>query len=116
VDKLFDKVCVVCNESVYATICALCLTDRTETWLEGKKLSMTREFRQQVRLFLDSLRKKSTMKCSMCRTETIATCHMCYLERIGGWLASKDKGMAVDFVKNFNADFSEKAFGRELYA
>jgi len=111
-----NNICVVCDEPVYSTICALCLTDGAESWLEKKKLSMTREFRQQVRLFLDSLRKKSTMRCSICRSDAISTCHMCYLERIGGWLASKDKGLAVDFVKNFNASFTEKAFGRELYA
>ncbi|MEK6808043.1 MAG: hypothetical protein AABX75_03360 [Nanoarchaeota archaeon] len=113
---MVDKICVVCNESVYATICALCLTDRTEAWLEGKKLSMTREFRQQVRLFLDSLKKRSTMRCSMCRTETIATCHMCYLENIGGWLARKDKGLAVDFVKGFNTGLISNSFKEEIYA
>ncbi len=111
-----SNICVVCDEPVYNTICALCLTDGVESWLDRKKLSMTRDFRRQVRTFLDSLKRKSTMKCAVCRTETVSTCHMCYLENIGGWLASKDKGLAVDFVKNFNANFTEKAFGRELYA
>jgi len=114
--NLANNACVVCDEPVYNTICALCLTDNVELWLERKKLSMTRDFRRQVRSFLDSLKRKSTMRCTSCRSEAIATCHMCFLENIGGWLASKDKTLAVDFVKNFNADFTGKAFGREVYA
>ena len=96
------NVCAVCNEPIYNPVCALCLTDQIESWIEKRKLSYVKEFRQEVRVFLDKVRRYNRLNCSVCRVETDkAVCPVCFTENIFAWLTRKDKSLATDLIKTF---------------
>ena len=97
-----ENICAVCNDLIYNRICALCLTDKIEGWLESKRLSLTRDFRAQVRQFLDSIRMKNKMFCVFCRIETeISVCPICFTDKVASWLGNKDRALSEDFAKAF---------------
>ena len=112
------NVCAVCNEPIYLPICALCLTDEIEAWLDKRKSSWLREYRLEVRNFLDKVRRYNRMNCMICRVETeTSVCPVCFTEKIFAWLARKDKVLAADFIKTFRYDL-ERSIGlkREMFA
>jgi len=109
------NVCAVCNEEIFLRICPLCMTDKIEFWLERKRISLVKDFRTEVRQFLDKVKRYNRMTCNVCRAETeTAVCQVCFTERIVAWLAKKDKALAADFVQNFRSDTPQNS--RELYA
>jgi len=108
------NVCAVCNEPIFLRTCPLCLTDKIESWLEREKLSLAKDFRTEVRQFLDKVKRYNTLRCDRCRIETeTAVCPMCFNQRIFAWLTKKDKALAADFVRAFKTDLQDT---KELYA
>ena len=98
-----ENICAVCNDPIYNRICALCLTDKIEGWLESKRLSLTRDFRVQVRQFLDSIKRRNKMFCVFCRIETeISVCPICFTDRVASWLGNKDRALSEDFARAFH--------------
>ena len=90
------------------------MTDKVELWLERKRISLVKDFRTEVRQFLDKAKHFNRMVCNICRAETeTAICPVCYTERIVAWLNRKDKALAADFVQNFNANMHTQ---KGLYA
>ena len=97
-----ENICAVCNDPIYNRICALCLTDKVESWLENKKLSLVKDFRNQVRQLLDAVKKRNRMFCVFCRIETeISICPICFTDKIAAWLNNKDISTAEEFSKQF---------------
>ena len=88
------------------------MTDKIEFWLERKKISLIKDFRTEVKQFLDKVNRYNKMTCNICRAETTAVCQVCFTERIVAWLNKRDKALAADFVQNFRSDMQQ----RELYA
>ncbi len=108
------NVCAVCDEEIFQRICPLCMTDKVELWLEKRKISLVKDFRTEVRQFLDKAKHFNRMTCNICRAETeTAICPVCYTERIVAWLNRKDKALAADFVQNFKLNMHTQ---KELYA
>jgi len=100
---LVRDVCAVCNEKIYLKICPLCLTDKIELWLERNKISLTKEFRFEVRQFLDRVKRYNKLTCNICRADTeAAVCPNCFNERICAWLVRKDKVLATEFMRNLS--------------
>ncbi len=97
-----ENICAVCDGPIYNRICALCLTDRIEGWLENKKLSLVKDFRNQVRQVLDSVKKRNKMFCVFCRIETeISVCPICFTDKVASWLGNKDRALSEEFSKAF---------------
>jgi len=108
--RLARNICAVCDEQIYKPVCALCLTDEVQAWLEKNKISLIKEFRLEIRLFLDRVRRYNRMTCQLCRIETeTAVCPTCFKERILTWLNKKDKVLAESFIREFNAPKFEEA-------
>lgn len=103
--------CGLCLEQIAVPVCPLCLTDRVEAFVERKKLSLVKLYREEVRNILDKTRY-GKISCRVCRGENEkAVCAPCFAEKIYGWLGTKDKSLAKDFA----AQFSQKS-GPKLYA
>ncbi|MFH0869243.1 MAG: hypothetical protein V1839_03385 [archaeon] len=108
------NICAVCNEEISQRTCPLCMTDEVELWLERKRISFVKDFRTEVRQFLDRTKHYNRMTCNICRAETeTAVCRACFTERIVAWFAKKDKVLATDFVRAFKSDLQDE---KELYA
>ena len=95
--------CGVCNEELFHPVCPLCLTDKIEPWIERKKFSLAKGYREQVRNILDKTRY-SKISCSVCRSvNEKAICPRCFAGKIYSWLETKDKNVAAEFAKSFTA-------------
>ena len=46
------------------------MTDKVELWLERKKISLVKDFRTEVRQFLDRTKHFNKMLCNICSAET----------------------------------------------
>jgi len=93
--------CGLCSEQIDVPVCPLCLTDKMESWVERKKLSLVKPYREAVRNMLDKARY-GKISCKVCRGENEkAVCMSCFSNKIYGWLETKDKDTAKVFVKDF---------------
>jgi hypothetical protein len=95
--------CGICNKELLHPVCPLCLTDKIEPWIERKKLSLIKGYREQVRTILDKTRY-SKISCTVCRSvNEKAICPFCFAGKIYGWLETKDEKLAGEFAKSFSA-------------
>lgn len=95
--------CTVCKKDMNTPVCVLCLTDRTEAWLEQKKISLTRNFRPYIQLFLAKIIRFGKMRCSMCRIETeYRICPSCFTKAVFNWLNENDTRLAAAYLKEFS--------------
>jgi len=103
------NICAVCDEQIYKPVCPLCLTDQMQLWFEKNKISLVRDFRQEVRLFLDRVRRYNRLTCTLCRIETeTAICQACFKDRIFNWVGRTDKALATDFIRAFSSQKLEE--------
>lgn len=110
-------VCSICKAPIVTPICVLCLTDEVEAWIEKTKVSLIKEYRTHVRKFIDGIRPKQIMKCSICRSNAVCNvCPVCFAEEIFNWLATKDKKLAISFANDFKKSLQQMAPGRQLFA
>src|SRR3990172_3660896 len=80
------KVCVLCDEVMQSPICALCQTDKVENWIDKKRVATIKEFRNEIRAFLDTVRRYNKLSCTYCRLESnTSVCQGCYNERVYTW-------------------------------
>jgi hypothetical protein len=104
--------CGLCSTEISQSVCPLCLTDKFEAWIEKKKLSLVKPFREEVRTMLDKTRY-GKISCRICRSEhEKAICMNCYAGKIHSFLAKKDEKLAAQFLE----DFAPKSERSELYA
>ena len=104
--------CGLCSTEISQPVCPLCLTDKFEAWVEKKKLSLVRPFREEVRNMLDKTRY-GRISCMKCRSENEkAICISCYAGKIHSFLVKKDEKVAAQFLE----DFTPKTERSELYA
>ncbi|MEM2873879.1 MAG: hypothetical protein QW063_00265 [Candidatus Nanoarchaeia archaeon] len=93
--------CGLCFSTITLPICPLCLTDKVEIWIEKRKLSLIKAYREEVRNILDKTRY-GKISCSICRGEhEKALCSVCFTARIHSWLATKDEKLAIEFAQAF---------------
>jgi len=57
VNHVNKNVCVLCDEVMQSPICALCQTDKVENWIDKKRVATIKEFRNEIRAFLDTVRR-----------------------------------------------------------
>src|SRR3989344_2466652 len=80
-------------------ICALCQTDKVENWIDKKRVATIKEFRNEIRAFLDTVRRYNKLSCTYCRLESnTSVCQGCYNERVYTWLVSKNKTAGKVFL------------------
>jgi len=95
--------CGICSKELYTPVCPLCLTDKIETWIERKKFSLAKGYREEVRKMLDKTRY-GKISCRVCRGEhEKAICIGCFAGKIHSWLETKDESLAEEFAKSFTA-------------
>ena len=95
--------CGICSKELYTPVCPLCLTDKIEPWIERKKFSLAKGYREEVRKLLDKARY-GKISCSVCRGEhEKAICINCFAGKIHSWLETKDEALAGEFAKSFSA-------------
>lgn len=83
-------------------VCALCQTDKVESWIDRNRVATIKEFRNEIRAFLDNVRRYNKLSCTYCRVESnTAVCPGCYNERVYTWLVSKNKQAGKDFLDTF---------------
>ena len=93
--------CGVCNKELFNPVCPLCLTDKIEPWIEKRKFTLLKGYKEQVRTILDKTRY-GKITCSFCRSQNEKTiCPICFAGKIYGWLETQDKVIAGDFAKAF---------------
>ncbi len=107
VNHVNKNVCVLCDEVMQSPICALCQTDKVENWIDKKRVATIKEFRNEIRAFLDNVRRYNKLSCTYCRLESnTSVCQGCYNERVYTWLVSKNKTAGKDFLDAFK--YSDK--------
>lgn len=107
VNHVNKNVCVLCDEVMQSPICALCQTDKVENWIDKKRVATIKEFRNEIRAFLDTVRRYNKLSCTYCRLESnTSVCQGCYNERVYTWLVSKNKTAGKDFLDAFK--YSDK--------
>jgi len=85
------------------------MTDKVESWIESKRIAPLKEFRSEVRTFLDNVRRYNRLSCTYCRTESnTSICAGCYNERVATWLASKDQKFAKEYLNTFKYSINKK--------
>ena len=105
--------CGICNKELLHPVCPLCLTDKIEPWIERKKFSLIKGYKEQVRTILDKARY-SKISCTFCRGQNEkAICPICFAGKIYNWLETKDEKLAGEFSKAFA---SRTATPPKLYA
>lgn len=93
--------CGICDKELYTPVCPLCLTDKIEPWIERKKFSLAKGYREEVRKMLDKTRY-GKISCSVCRgSHEKAVCVSCFAGKIRTWLETKDESVAAEFAKAF---------------
>lgn len=95
-------------------ICVLCLTDAIETWLDNRKMSLVKPFKDYSKVYIDNVGRRQRMTCTVCRTESYNNiCKGCFSKSVYTWLAKKDKTVADEFALEFAGQSSAK---KQLYA
>jgi hypothetical protein len=99
--------CGVCGKELLTPICPLCLTDKIEPWIESKRFSLVKNYREEVRKILDKT-KYGKISCKICRGQhEKAICLNCFLSKIYSWLETKNEILAEEFRNYFSAQLRE---------
>jgi len=105
--------CGLCSTEISQPVCPLCLTDKFEAYIERKKISLVKQYREQVRNILDKTRY-GKISCSNCRGQhEKAICAACFANKLCSWLETKDEALAKQFISDFNFT---KVTSKILYA
>lgn len=97
--------CSSCRGEILTPVCALCLVDKTESWLETQKVSLLRECGEFIRAkLLKTSKNYSKLTCKHCRAQVEhALCPLCFTDMVTGWLATKDTKLAMAYDQVMNS-------------
>ena len=90
-----------CGLEIKKPICALCLSEKYEAWIEEQKLSLVSQYKRFVQKILDNARL-GDLTCSLCRSQSERViCEHCFAAQIFNWLRSKEPELAQKFANRF---------------
>ena len=103
--------CVVCDEVITQPLCAPCVTDEMEVWLQEVRPDLVDEMKTVASEMWIS---RGEMSCILCK-DNMDVCTYCFTLHILNWLQDKPE-LVPRFLQYFNFDLHYQGYAKELLA